>query len=248
MRPLPEGMNLLPVTDPHALTLVHRAAEDAIVGYSAANAPLEDQRRARTLTRLFTGAEGAAPFNSRVIAVVDDTASSLYGAVIVEAFAPAELAEREPEVARTMARTHYVLAGMFVHSSARGQGIGTLLLHEASYQVASHQGRYLDGFVDQRNGSARFYARAGATMSGRNRGLPARPPSNVELQHPGGHDGNWFYVDCWQRHQNLMRCARCRGPLTFNPADGGDLECARCGRPPVDESQPPSLTPTDPRG
>ncbi len=233
MRPLPAGMNLVLVTDPRARRLVHRAAAEAIIGYGASAAE-EDNRREAYLAKLFAHADGAVPFTSRMIAATDEAGTALYGAAIIEAFVSDDLAKREAEVARNMARVHYVLAGMFVAPELRGQGIGTQLIEQATLDVARHQGRYLDGFVDKRNGSARFYARAGATVGGRNRGLPARRPTNTELWHPEGVDGNWFYFDCWQRHADLMYCARCRGPLTFNPADGGDMECVRCGPPPAD--------------
>ncbi|WP_417374300.1 GNAT family N-acetyltransferase [Glutamicibacter protophormiae] len=142
-----------------------------------------------------------------------------------------ELISKEPDAARQFATTHRILAALFVLPEARGSGIGRELLSEAAYWALPHGGRYLDGFVDDRNNSADFYRRSGATVVGHNTGLPARRPTNSELSHYPGIDGTWFYVDAWRMHQGKINCARCRDVFEFVDEDGGYLLCPNCGTP-----------------
>lgn len=213
-----------------AVAGVNMAAEEAIIGYAAAGAILDDSRRLAALVHLFPD-PSRRPFNSRTLAATEPTGNELFGGAVIEATIPLELMQRDPESVRYVAQFHYVLAAMFVRSDMRHRGVGDALLDAASFEVIKAGGRYLEGFVDERNESVGFYRSSGATVLSRNQPLPARPPTNVPTTHPHGLNGNWFYIDGWAKHHQRMECARCETHprLRFHPDDGGYLSCPNCG-------------------
>lgn len=217
-------------SSPKAVAIVNRAAEEAIIGYAAIGATRGDSRRLAAITQLFPD-PSQRPFNSRTLAATEPTGNELVGGAVIEATIPLDLMQRDPESVRYVARFHYVLAAMFVRPDMRHRGVGDALLDAASCAVVEAGGRYLDGFVDQRNKAVGFYRSSGATVLGRNQPLPARPPANVPTIHPRGVNGNWFYIDGWAKHHQMMECARCETHprLRFHPDDGGYLSCPNCG-------------------
>lgn len=223
------------VSDPRGMRHVYAAAADAIVGYSPADAVLqENTRRQAKLSQLFAG-HGPAPTASTVLVATDRTGSELYGAAIIDSTPYDQIATSDPHRARSLAQMHRTLSALFVDEAYRGSGLGTHLLRElAARQALAAGARYLDGFVDDRNGSVEFYRRAGATVMAHNTGLPPRPPSNTHLQHVTYVNGHWFYLDLWPLFVGpQLLCSRCRGQLAYDPSDGGRLSCATCRPPPV---------------
>ena len=217
------------IDTPQARQIVQTVAAQLIIGYAPPHmVAADDRRRAAQLRRIF--GDDTHPEPSIIIGASDDRGMMLGGAV-VEPFVSDELISKEPDAARQFATTHRILAALFVLPEARGSGIGRELLSEAAYWALPHGGRYLDGFVDDRNNSADFYRRSGATVVGHNTGLPARRPTNSELSHYPGIDGTWFYVDAWRMHQGKINCARCRDVFEFVDKDGGYLLCPNCGTP-----------------
>ena len=201
------------IDTPQARQIVQTVAAQLIIGYAPPHmVAADDRRRAAQLRRIF--GDDTHPEPSIIIGASDDRGMMLGGAV-VEPFVSDELISKEPDAARQFATTHRILAALFVLPEARGSGIGRELLSEAAYWALPHGGRYLDGFVDDRNNSADFYRRSGATVVGHNTGLPARRPTNSELSHYPGIDGTWFYVDAWRMHQGKINCSRCRDVFEF---------------------------------
>lgn len=216
---------------PEARWEVQKAAERYIAGYAAPHlVAAEDEQRAAKLVTLF--GPDPAPEASIVVAAADDR-GMLAGAAVIEPSVSDVLMSRDHADARKLAMTHRTLAALFVVPGARGQGIGRQLLSEAAYWALPHGGRYLDGFVDDRNDSVDFYRSAGATVVGHNTGLPARPPTHFPLWHNPSVNGTWFYVDAWRLHQGLILCQRCQSVLEFVDEDGGDLRCPICPPPPA---------------
>lgn len=226
------GIKHVQVLNPKGIELVHKAAGDHITGYSNDVEWLNSYHRQQQekLDRLFGDGKQAPPA-STVLALTDETSSRLYGAAIVETPYYDELVGENPEQARVMASFHRVLAGMFVPREFRGEGLGRELLDWAAHHTLNQQARFLDGFVDDRTGSAGFYRKYGAVIVDHNQGLPARSPANVPLEHVKGVDGHWFYVDTWPKFEKLMRCSRCRNQLRFIADNGGRMACNTCGDP-----------------
>lgn len=212
------------VDDDSVASNVHEMAASLIVGYSADGLETADRRRGQILRGLFDPT-AVLPDVTTILIATDGL--SIFGAAIMQCFVSEELAELHPEIARQMATTHVVLSGMFVVPQARRYGVGAKLIREATALVVHGRGRYLDGFVDERNGSADFYRAVGAQVGVRNEGLPERQPTRVSLAHPGN-NGHWFYFDCWRIHQSLMQCSRCGDQLIFVEDNGGHFRCAVC--------------------
>lgn len=221
-------MRFVEIEDERGERFVHAAVARAVVGYSAEDPVPAKARRQAHLDAIFRG-HGRAPAASTVLAATDQNGNELYGAVVLDAPFYATLAVRDPERARALAQLHRVVAGLFVADAYRGDGLGTYLLCELAAGHALERGvRYLDGFVDDRNGSADFYRKAGLTVMAHNTGLPSRRPSLTALEHHQELDGHWFYLDLWATYVDRMRCKECAGELTFVPDDlGGDLRCPR---------------------
>lgn len=205
---------------------VHQEASRYIVGYSVQRGEREALRRERALNELFAGHKWQ-PKATLVRAAIDDR-GYMIGAAIVEPCMSPEL-NADPDLARLFATAHRVLAGLYVVPEHRGHGVGAELLQAAAYEAVSDGARYLDGFVDDRNGSADFYRRAAAIVMGHNSGLPGRAPANVTQAHDPGYNGHWFYIDLWAAFaDSLMRCPKCSGGVTFEPSDGGRVSCTTC--------------------
>lgn len=222
------------IDTPEARHLVQAAAAEHIIGYAPPHlVAADDRRREEQLARIFKDDE--APEASIIIGASDDRGMMLGGAV-VEAFVADELIDGDPEGARRLSTSHRILAALFVLPEARGLGIGRELLQEAAYWALPQGGRYLDGFVDERNDSVGFYRRAGATVVGRNTGLPPRRPTNSEMRHYPGLDGTWFYVDAWRVHSEILCCSQCRAVFDFVDEDGGYLRCRNCPVPASEQS------------
>ena len=230
-RSIPPGIRMNVVHDPAPLWSIDSAAHDLITDY---NQPADVARHRHQLRlkleELFADDPRPTPSCFAVVAT-DETADTLYGAATLEPFLGEQLLQQDRENARHVAALHRVLASLFVVPDERGRGIGSELLDAASLAVVRDQGRYLEGFVDDRDGSADFYRRAGATVTSHNEPLPPRPPVNLKTTHYPGKDGHWFSVDGWERHHDTILCSRCGGALDFLPANGGDLRCPRCQRP-----------------
>lgn len=219
-------MSTQQVHDKRHLLAVHKEASRYIGGYSGQGGALEMLRREEALSELFSG-HSWRPKATLVRAAVDDR-GYMIGAAIVEPCMSPEL-DVDPELARLFAISHRVLAGLYVVPEHRGSGVGSELLEAAAYDALSDGARYLDGFVDDRNGSAEFYRRAGAIVMEHNNGLPGRPPANVIQAHDPQYSGHWFYIDLWATFaHSLMRCPRCSGAMTFDPSDGGRVSCTEC--------------------
>lgn len=230
-RSLPPGIRMNVVYDPAPLRSIDSAASDLITDY---NQPADVARHRRQLhlqlEQLFADDPRPTPSCFAVVAT-DEAADTLYGAATLEPFLGEQLLEQDKENARHVAALHRILASLFVMPGERGRGIGSALLDAASLAVVRDQGRYLEGFVDDRDGSADFYRRAGASVTPHNEPLPPRPPVNLKTTHYPGKDGHWFSVDGWERHHATMLCSRCRGALDYLPSDGGTLRCPRCQGP-----------------
>lgn len=225
---LPPGVHLREISDPAPMRGVDDMASTLIADYSSP-AQMATSRDAATavLDELFAGSGHPAPQISAIVAT-DETGSHLYGAASVEPFLGDELLAHDRRAALAMAAYHRVLTGLFVIPDARGQGLATALLDAAALAAARSHARYLGGFVDDRDGSAGFYRQAGAIVGGHNVPLPPRSPVNLTTTNYPGKNGHWFYIDARQRHAGAHFCPRCVQPLTFDPADGGSLRCARC--------------------
>lgn len=226
--PLPPGMHIQLVTDPHAMSLIDSAAAAFIADYSS---PWETElfrakRRAQTKD-LFRGESCPVPGQFAVVAV-DDSKTTMYGAATLEPFFAEDLVAKDREAARSVAMFHRIVASLFVVPSERRKGVAGALLDAASYAVVRDHGRYAEGFVDDHDDSAGFYRRAGAYVGRHNVPLPPRPPVNLKTIHYPGKSGHWFSVDGWARHHAAMFCSRCGGGLDFYPEDGGMLHCSRC--------------------
>ncbi|MEV0869463.1 GNAT family N-acetyltransferase [Brachybacterium paraconglomeratum] len=230
-RSLPPGIRLNMVYDPAPLRSIDSAAHDLITDY---NRPADVARHRRQLRlqleKLFADDSRPTPSCFAVVAT-DETAATLYGAATLEPFLGEKLLEQDRENARHVAALHRILASLFVVPGERGRGIGSELLDAASLAVVRDQGRYLEGFVDDRDGSSDFYRRAGASVTSHNEPLPPRPPVNLKTTHYPGKDGHWFSVDGWERHHDTILCSRCGGALDYIPSDGGTLRCPRCQGP-----------------
>ncbi|KFD43959.1 hypothetical protein IU11_06525 [Cellulosimicrobium sp. MM] len=215
------------VQDEQDVRFVLEAAERAILGYDADHAERATARAQERLDALFEG-HGPAPAAGAIIAATDDTQSELYGAIVLDTPYYAAIAAADPHTARLFASAHRIVSGLFVVDGCRGMGVGTGLLREFAAMHALEVGaRYLDGFVDDRNGSADFYRRAGLTVMPHNTGLPARRPTNSPLLHVKQVNGHWFYLDLWAHYAERTLCKECRGAFTFVPEDGGQLVCPR---------------------
>ncbi|MTG90927.1 GNAT family N-acetyltransferase [Cellulosimicrobium sp. BIT-GX5] len=215
------------VRDEWAARIVYEAAERAIVGYDAHRAAADTSRRQDRLDKLFRG-KGPAPAATAIVAATDDSGTELYGAVVLDTPYNAGAVIQDLELGRQLARLHRIVSGLFVVDEHRGAGLGTQLLREEAAMCALVTGaRYIEGFVDDRNGSADFYRRAGLTVLPHNTGLPARRPTNTPLTHESSVDGHWFYLDLWAHYADRMQCKECGSGLAFVPGDGGDLTCPR---------------------
>lgn len=230
-RPLPAGVNLQVVTDPEPLWMIDSAADKLITDHNAPAAMVEyrDQLR-HDLDVLFEGDPRPVPGVFAIVAT-NDAMDGMYGAATLEPFLGDDLVGQDREAARNVAILHRILGSLFVVPDARYNGLANTLLDSASLAVVQDQGRYVEGFVDDRDGSVGFYRRAGAYVGGHNEPLPPRPPINLKTTHYPGKNGNWFWVDGWERHHEMMLCSRCQKPLDFHPEDGGMLHCPRCQGP-----------------
>lgn len=228
VRPLPPGVHLRLEVGPEPLWMVDSAAADLITDYQPpAHMARYRERRRSDLEELFAGDSRPAPSPFAIVAV-NEAEDGMYGAATLEPFLGEDLIAQDREAARNVAILHRILGSLFVVPDARGNGIADALLDAASIAVIQTQGRYTEGFVDDRDGSAGFYRRVGAFVGGHNEPLPPRPPVNLKTTHYPGKNGHWFSVDGWARHHEMMRCSRCRKPLDFHAEDGGMLHCPRC--------------------
>lgn len=228
---LPAGVNLRVVTDPKQLWMIDAAAAELITDYNPpAHMATYRGELGRDLEALFESDTRPVP-GIFAVAATTDAMDGLYGAATLEPFLGEDLTAQDREAARNVAILHRVLGSLFVVPEARGNGIADALLDAASLTVVQDQGRYVEGFVDDRDDSAEFYRRAGAYVGGYNEPLPPRPPINLKTTHYPGKNGHWFWVDGWERHHETMLCSRCHGPLDFHPEDGGMLHCPRCQGP-----------------
>lgn len=214
------------IVEEHHARFVYERAEKAIVGFEADGALHAPARVQEQLDVLFEG-NGSAPDAVTLIAATDDSGTELYGAVVLDAPYYADLAAKEPATARSFAKLHRIVSGLFVVDEHRGRGLGTHLLRELAAMHALQAGaRYLDGFVDNRNGSTDFYRRAGLTVMPHNTGLPARWPTNTTLKHVPQVNGHWFYLDLFAHYADRMYCSVCGGELAVIPGDAaGRLAC-----------------------
>lgn len=205
---------------------VYERAEMAIVGFDADGALHAPARAQDWLDALFEG-NGSAPDATTLIAATDDSGTELYGAVVLDTPYYADLAAKEPDTARSFAKMHRIISGLFVVDEHRGRGLGTHLLRELAAMHALQGGaRYLDGFVDDRNNSTDFYRHAGLTVMPHNTGLPARWPTNTPLKHVPQVNGHWFYLDLFAHYADRMCCSVCGGGLAVIPDDvAGRLAC-----------------------
>lgn len=228
---LPPGAQLRVVAEPQALWSIDAAASELITNH---NPPMDMARYREKLRRgldgLFEGDPRPTP-GPFAVAAVNDAGDGLYGAASLEPFLGEDLVAQDREAARNVAILHRIVGSLFVVPDARGNGLGDALLDAASLAVVQDQGRYAEGFVDDRDGSAGFYRRAGAYVGGHNEPLPPRPPINLKTTHHPGKSGHWFSVDGWARHHDMMLCSRCGGALDFHTEDGGMLHCPRCQEP-----------------
>lgn len=227
-RSLPPGPQLRIITEPQAMGSIDAAAAALITDYTP---PMDMARyreeRRRDLDDLFVGDPRPTP-RQFAVAAVNEAGDGLYGAATLEPFLGEDLVAQDPEAAQDVAILHRIIGSLFVVPEARGNGIGDALLDAAGLAVVQDQGRYAEGFVDDRDGSAGFYRRAGAYVGGHNEPLPPRPPIYLKTKHYPGKNGHWFSVDGWARHHDMMLCSRCERALDFYPEDGGMLHCPRC--------------------
>lgn len=213
---------------PDTVEQVHLEASHLIAGYAVPPDHLQRDRR-RVLEALF--APAAAPAAIRVYAALTND-RRIVGGVVIEC-ATLGVETIDPTRARTFARAHRTVSALFVGEPVRGRNVGRDLLVKAVGRDAFQESvRYLDGFVDDRNNSAGFYRRIGATVLPRNTGLPDRSPAHVPQAHVPGVSGHWFYLDLWRQYINELVCNRCRSPLYFNE-EQDTAACPRCPPPPT---------------
>lgn len=225
---LPPGIQLARFDNPEALWSIDAASSAFIADYdSPVSLAARRERRRSELDALFADDPASTP-SFFAVAATNEAMDGLCGAALLEPFYSEDLLAQDRDAGRLMARAHRVLAALFVVPNFRGRGIASALLDVASLAVVRDQGRYLEGFVDDHDGSADFYRRFGAYVGAHNGPLPPRPPVNLKTMHYPGKDGHWFSVDGWARHHDKIRCSRCGGALDFLPANGGDLRCPRC--------------------
>ncbi|MGP5292459.1 GNAT family N-acetyltransferase [Brachybacterium tyrofermentans] len=225
---LPPGIQLAPFDSPEALWSIDEASSAFIADYdSPRSLAARRERRRNELDALFADDPASTP-SIFAIAATNEAMDGLCGAALLEPFCGEDLLAQDRDAGRLMARAHRVLAALFVVPDERGRSIGSALLDVASLAVVGDGGRYLEGFVDDQDGSVDFYRRAGAYVGAHNESLPPRPPVNLKTMHYPGKDGHWFSVDGWARHHDKMSCSRCGGAFDFLPANGGDLRCPRC--------------------
>ena len=228
---LPPGIQLAPFDSPEALWSIDEASSAFIADYDSPwSLAARRERRRNELDELFADDPSSTP-SIFAIAATNEAMDGLCGAALLEPFYGEDLLAQDRDAGRLMARAHRVLAALFVVPNFRGKGIASALLDVASLAVVRDRGRYLEGFVDDHDGSADFYRRAGAAVTSHNEPLPPRPPVNLKTTHYPGKNGHWFSVYGWERHHDKIRCSRCGGALDFLPANGGDLRCPRCQRP-----------------
>lgn len=227
-RPLPMGVQLRVVSDPDTMRMVDSAAAEFISDYSPpAQMARGLEQRWSGLQSLFAGDPRPVPSIFAVVAV-NDAGDGMYGAATLEPFLGEDLTSQDREVARNVAALHRVLGSLFVVPDARGNGIGGALLDAASLTVVQDQGRYVEGFVDDRDGSVGFYRRAGAYVGSHNEPLPPRPPIHLKTTHYPGKNGHWFSVDGWAHHPELLLCGGCGQAPDFDPETDGMPHCPRC--------------------
>lgn len=80
-----------------------------------------------------------------------------------------------------------------VAPTVRGRGLGRLLLETVERKSLAHGVHFLNGFVDNRNGSAKFYARCDYIVGPLNEPLPPAVLNGMRIHHPDGLHGNWFF-------------------------------------------------------
>lgn len=180
---LPPGIQLARFDNPEALWSIDEASSAFIADYdSPVSLAVRRKRRRSELDTLFADDPASTP-SIFAIAATNEAMDGLCGAALLEPFYGEDLLEQDLDAGRLMARAHRVLAALFVVPNFRGKGIASALLDVASLAVIRDQGRYLEGFVDDHDGSADFYRRAGASVTSHNQPLPPRPPVNLKTTH-----------------------------------------------------------------
>lgn len=193
-RPLPPGYTIKTTNGLDMFDEVNDLAGQSIAGYAGKTASLAYRQNLETkLVELF-GKDPSHPTRVRTIAL-KGPGGMIRGGVVTEPFLAEDILDRDPERARTIAKAHTVLSAIFVNADERRQGLGELLLREAIRDVRSRGGIYLDGFADDRTGSADFYRHVGAVVLEHNTNLPQRSPSNAIFAHDPRLNGHWFYID-----------------------------------------------------
>lgn len=182
--------------DAEVIRAVRVVSSALIVGFDSQHVDADGQLGGAIVSKIFDGAEDMAPVPSQTLVAWDLELGGVPGAATVESYAPLGLLDLPLDKAQLIARTHYVLSALWVRDAARSRGRGGTLSEGADGLVVRSGGRYLDGFVDDRNGSDGFYMRAGAAVGPHDVGLPARHPTYVVGDHPPGLHGRWFHIDC----------------------------------------------------
>lgn len=219
-------MEFIQVTSARGLQSVSDTASQVIQGYGQLDAAAYRSGLQASIDTLFDD-PAEAPAASVTYAAVEPD-GGLYGAAIVEVPHYAELQETNPENAKLLAEYHRTLAALFVAPAMRRSGLGSQLMSVVTEMALREGARWVDGFVDDRNGSVDFY-RANAThVQPRNTGLQARWPAQTGMVHPPKLDGHWFHYDLWAMYGDQMQCSHCQGHLKFIPADGGRMRCETC--------------------
>lgn len=219
-------MEFIQVTSPEALQLVSDTASQVIQGYGRLDAAAYRSGLQASINTLFDDPT-EAPDASITYAAVEPT-GGLYGAAIVEVPHYAELQKTNPENAKSLAEFHRTLAALFVAPTMRRSGLGSQLMSIVTETTLRQGARWVEGFVDDRNGSADFYRTNATRVQAHNTGLPARWPAQTRMTHPPGLHGHWFHYDLWELYGDQMQCSHCQGHLKFVPDDGGRLRCAAC--------------------
>lgn len=193
-RPLPVGYTLETLNGLDTFDEINNLAGQSIAGYAGKSASLAYRKNLETkLVELF-GKDPSHPTRVRTIALKGPD-GTIRGGVLTEPFLAEDVLDRDPERVRTIAKSHTVLSAIFVSADERGRGFGEILFKETIRDVRSRGGIYLDGFADDRTGSADFYHHLGAVVLERNTNLPPRPPSNAIFAHDPRMHGRWFYID-----------------------------------------------------